>query len=82
MAWSIRIGSLMLPPSEKRSATMKAIKSKDTAPEMQVRRFVHSLGYRYRLYLETLPGKPDLVFPRLKKVIFIHGCFWHGHSCT
>jgi DNA mismatch endonuclease (patch repair protein) len=72
----------MLPPSETRSATMRAVKSKDTAPEMQVRRLVHSLGYRYRLHLEALPGKPDLVFPRLKKVIFVHGCFWHGHSCS
>jgi DNA mismatch endonuclease (patch repair protein) len=73
----------MIPPTtdERRSAVMRAVKSKDTAPEMHVRRFVHALGYRYRLHRDDLPGKPDLVFPRLKRVIFVHGCFWHGHQC-
>lgn len=61
---------------------MRAVKSKDTTPEIQVRRFVHSLGYRYRLHRKDLPGKPDLVFPKLRKVIFVHGCFWHGHTCN
>lgn len=51
-------------------------------PEMAVRRFAHHLGYRFRLHCESLPGKPDLVFSRLKKVIFVHGCFWHGHTCA
>ena len=60
---------------------MQAVKSKDTGPEMTVRRTLHSLGYRYRLHRKELPGRPDLVFPAKRKVIFVHGCFWHGHSC-
>jgi DNA mismatch endonuclease, patch repair protein len=60
---------------------MRAVKSRDTAPEMQVRRFIHGLGYRFRLYRKDLPGVPDLPFPRLKSIIFVHGCFWHGHDC-
>jgi DNA mismatch endonuclease (patch repair protein) len=64
-----------------RSRIMAAVKSKDTAPEMLVRRLVHSLGYRYRLHVPSLPGTPDLVFPRLKKVINVNGCFWHMHDC-
>jgi DNA mismatch endonuclease, patch repair protein len=59
---------------------MKAIKSKDTKPEMVVRRLVHKLGYRYRLHRSDLPGKPDLVFGPRKKIVFVHGCFWHAHS--
>ncbi len=66
---------------ERRSAVMRAVKSRDTAPEMAVRRLVHSMGYRYRLHRKDLPGKPDLVFPSRKKAIFVHGCFWHGHTC-
>lgn len=65
---------------EKRSANMRAIRSTNTKPEMLVRRLVHSLGYRYRLHRKDLPGKPDLVFPAKKKVILVHGCFWHQHS--
>ena len=64
-----------------RSRIMRAVKSKDTTPEIAVRRLVHSLGYRYRLHRRELPGKPDLVFAPRKKVIFVHGCFWHGHDC-
>ncbi len=64
-----------------RSAIMRAVKSQDTKPEMAVRRLVHSLGYRYRLHRADLPGKPDLVFPARHKVIFVHGCWWHGHDC-
>jgi DNA mismatch endonuclease (patch repair protein) len=64
-----------------RSAIMRAVKSKDTKPEMIVRRAVHRLGYRYRLHREELPGKPDLVFAGRRKVIFVHGCWWHGHDC-
>jgi len=71
----------MAQPSELRSRTMRAVKSGDTAPEMIVRRQVHALGYRYRLHRTDLPGKPDLTFPGLRKIIFVHGCFWHGHSC-
>ncbi len=65
---------------KRRSDNMRAIRSKDTSPEMAVRRLIHSLGYRYRLHGSKLPGKPDLVFAGRKKVIFIHGCFWHLHS--
>jgi len=60
---------------------MRAVKGRDTTPEMMVRRMVHSMGKRYRLHRDDLPGKPDLTFPRLKKIIFVHGCFWHGHDC-
>ena len=67
---------------QQRKRCMSAVRSKDTKPEMVVRRLVHSLGYRYRLHNNKLPGKPDLVFPSRRKVIFVHGCFWHRHSCT
>lgn len=60
---------------------MRAVKGRDTTPEMMVRRMVHAMGKRYRLHRDDLPGKPDLTFPRLKKIIFVHGCFWHGHEC-
>ena len=61
---------------------MMAVKAKDTGPEKVVRSLVHSLGFRFRLHRKDLPGKPDLVFPRMHKVIFVHGCFWHGHDCA
>jgi len=64
-----------------RSRIMAAVKSKDTTPELVVRRLVHGLGYRFRLHVSSLPGKPDLVFPRLRKVINVSGCFWHLHKC-
>ena len=64
-----------------RSRIMAAVKSKDTAPEWTVRRLVHALGYRYRLPVGALPGAPDLVFPRLRKIVNVHGCFWHLHGC-
>lgn len=64
-----------------RSALMAKIKSKNTAPELVVRQFVYSLGFRYRLHQKNLPGKPDLVLKNMGKIIFVHGCFWHGHSC-
>lgn len=66
---------------EKRSEIMKRIRGKDTTPELIVRKLVYSLGYRYRLHGKNLPGKPDLVFAGRKKVIFVHGCFWHCHNC-
>ena len=68
---------------EKRAAIMRAVKSADTGPERTVRASVRALGYgrRYRLNAGHLPGKPDLVFTGLGKVIFVHGCFWHGHGC-
>ena len=59
---------------------MSRIRSRDTKPEMRVRRLVHGLGYRYRLHSEDLPGRPDLVFRPRRKVIFVHGCFWHRHE--
>ncbi len=65
---------------EKRSEIMKKIKSKDTGPEKKVRSLLHSLGYRFRLHRKDLPGKPDIVLPKYKTVIFVHGCFWHGHE--
>lgn len=65
----------------KRSEIMRRVRSKGTTPELLVRRVVTKMGFRYRLNSKTLPGHPDLVFSRLRKVIFVHGCFWHGHSC-
>lgn len=66
---------------EHRSWLMSRIRGKDTKPELYVRRMVHAEGYRYRLHRKSLPGSPDLVFPGRKKVIFVHGCFWHQHGC-
>lgn len=63
-----------------RSFNMSRIRSKDTGPEILVRKFLFGKGFRYKLYDKTLPGKPDLVFPQYKAAIFIHGCFWHGHE--
>lgn len=65
----------------KRSAIMRAVGRKDTKPEWRLRKALHALGYRYRLNARSLPGSPDLLFPRRKAVIFVHGCFWHGHHC-
>ena len=65
---------------EQRSEVMRRIKGTDTQPELIVRRMLHRAGFRYRLHVKTLPGKPDLVLPRYKTVIFVHGCFWHGHT--
>ena len=65
---------------ETRSYNMSRIKGKDTKPEMLVRRFLHAKGFRYRLHVKDLPGKPDIVLPKYKIIIFIHGCFWHGHE--
>ena len=69
-----------LTPAE-RSERMSRIRNADTKPEMVVRRLVHGMGYRYRLHARDLPGNPDLVFRPRKKVIFVHGCFWHQHGC-
>jgi DNA mismatch endonuclease (patch repair protein) len=65
-----------------RSRTMRAVKSKNTAPEMIVRKLVHRMGYRFRLHRKDLPGSPDLVFPSRRLALFVHGCFWHGHDCA
>ena len=65
---------------EQRSHNMSCVRSKDTKPEMLVRRFLHANGFRYRLHVKDLPGKPDIVLRKYKTVIFVHGCFWHGHT--
>ena len=64
----------------RRSINMSRIRSRNTSPEIIVRRLVHAMGYRFRLCSKLLPGKPDLVFPSRRKVIFVHGCFWHSHA--
>ncbi|MGO7201824.1 very short patch repair endonuclease [Rhizobium ruizarguesonis] len=66
---------------EKRSLMMAGIRGKDTNPEILIRRALFARGWRYRVHDKRLPGKPDLVFPRLKAVVFVDGCFWHGHHC-
>jgi len=65
---------------EERSRIMAKVQSKNTTVELKVRSLLHCLGYRYRLHAKSLPGKPDIVFPRRRKVIFVHGCFWHQHE--
>ena len=64
---------------EVRSRMMSGIRGKNTQPEMRVRRFLHSRGFRYRLHVRELPGHPDIVLPRYRTVVFVHGCFWHQH---
>ena len=66
---------------ERRSENMRRIRSRGTKPELLIRSLTHRLGYRFRLYRSDLPGCPDLVFPGRRKVVFVHGCFWHGHHC-
>lgn len=66
---------------ERRSRIMRSVRTTNTGPEVTVRRALHRLGYRYRLHRRDLPGSPDIVFPGRRKAIFVHGCFWHGHSC-
>lgn len=60
---------------------MRRIRSKDTGPELKLRSALHKAGYRYRLHAKTLPGCPDIFFPKQRAAIFVHGCFWHGHDC-
>ena len=67
--------------TEIRSSIMAAVKGKDTSPEKIVRSRIHAEGFRYRLYVKELPGSPDLVLPRYRAIVFVHGCFWHGHDC-
>jgi DNA mismatch endonuclease (patch repair protein) len=66
---------------DRRSEIMRRIAGKNTQPELRVRRLLHALGFRFRLHRKDLPGNPDIVFPKRKTVIFVHGCFWHGHNC-
>jgi DNA mismatch endonuclease (patch repair protein) len=67
--------------SASRSALMKKVRQRDTAPELVVRRMLHARGWRYRLHAKHLPGTPDIVFPVRRALIFVNGCFWHGHAC-
>lgn len=67
---------------EQRRRIMQSVKSKDTGPELVVRRLLHGMGYRYRLHRKDLPGRPDIAFGPRRKAIFVHGCFWHGHGCS
>ena len=64
-----------------RSKIMKSVPQKNTKPEMHLRKALHRMGFRYRLHVKRLPGSPDMVFPKYKTVIFVHGCFWHRHGC-
>jgi DNA mismatch endonuclease (patch repair protein) len=65
---------------QERSRIMARVKSRDTAPEKMVRKILHRMGYRFRLRSAKLPGKPDVILPKHKKIVFVHGCFWHGHE--
>src|SRR5882762_6318653 len=66
---------------ERRSWNMSRIRGKDTSPEKRVRSQLHRMGFRFRLHRKDLPGNPDIVLPRLRKIVLVHGCFWHGHEC-
>jgi len=66
---------------KKRSEIMAAVNSQDTRPEVRVRRVLHRMGYRFRLHKKDLPGRPDIVLPKWRIVVLVHGCFWHGHDC-
>jgi DNA mismatch endonuclease, patch repair protein len=70
------------PVDPKRSYNMSRIRSADTKPEMVVRSLMHRLGYRFRLHRRDMPGRPDIVLPRHRKVVLVHGCFWHSHGCS
>lgn len=65
-----------------RSQMMSRVRAKNTAPEIYVRSRLHAAGHRFRLHRKDLPGKPDIVLPRFRLAVFVHGCFWHGHSCS
>ncbi|MGK6321372.1 very short patch repair endonuclease [Sphingomonas sp. DT-204] len=67
--------------ADKRSALMSRVRTKNTRPEMLVRRAIHAAGLRYRIHRRDMPGKPDIVLPSLRVAVFVHGCFWHSHSC-
>lgn len=67
-------------PAQRRRI-MQSVQTRDTGPELAVRKWLHARGYRYRLHSRALPGSPDIVFPSRKVAIFVHGCFWHGHTC-
>jgi DNA mismatch endonuclease (patch repair protein) len=77
--WRHKMADVLSPAQRK--LNMQRIRGKDTKPEMLIRRGLHAAGFRFRIHKKDLPGKPDLVFPKYKAVIFINGCFWHGHAC-
>src|SRR5687768_11437646 len=77
----IGFGKMDVFTKARRSEIMRRITDKDTQPEMAVRRLLHRMGYRFRLHRKDLPGNPDVVLPRWKTAVFVHGCFWHGHDC-
>lgn len=77
--WRDRVADRLTP--EQRRLNMSRVRSKDTAPELLVRRMLHAQGYRYRLHRRDLPGRPDIVLPRHQTAVFVNGCFWHGHGC-
>lgn len=68
--------------SPERSALMSRVRGKNTKPELVVRKLLHSMGYRFRLHGRDLPGTPDIVLPKRRTIIFVHGCYWHGHNCS
>jgi len=78
---TIKVYRMDVHSPEQRSYNMSRIKSKNTKPELLVRKWLWSRGYRYSLHSKDLPGRPDIVFSKMKKVVFVHGCFWHGHGC-
>ena len=67
---------------DQRSRLMARVRTRDTEPETRVRKLLHGMGYRFRLHPKDLPGSPDIVLPRYRKAVFVHGCFWHGHDCA
>lgn len=67
---------------EQRRMCMAAVRSKNTTPELRVRKALHALGYRFRIHRRDLPGSPDIVLPKYRTIFFVHGCFWHGHDCS
>ena len=80
LSFTIRMRLMDTLTKRERSERMSRVRGKDTGPELAVRKLAHSMGYRYRLHVRDLPGAPDLVFPRLRKIILVHGCFWHRHA--
>ena len=80
--WGRWTRSMDILSPEQRSQRMSRIRGRDTGPELLIRSILHRLGYRFALYRRDLPGTPDLVFPARRSVLFVHGCFWHGHSCS
>lgn len=79
MLQEVLVADVLTP--EQRKLNMSRIRGKDTKPELLIRRGLHARGFRYKLHDRKLPGRPDLVFPRYGAILFIHGCFWHGHNC-